>query len=248
MGKDPFKEIKKAADNAVKEVSKGFNNVVTETAKGVQLAGQITGNVGTIVGGDVGKVINAATAPIGATVQAGGDLLKGDIKGAVARQTGAFLAAGSAPISASSTVEDVARNPYVNNFFGGMTNDIAEVNLASRRMIRDGEIKSEDWSAMGRLGVRTAVIVGSAGAAVAAGPKLGAGIAKAATAAGTVATTVGGSAATTVATREISRLVDQPKQVTTAPPVAKASTGSMLPIVVTVGLGSLALIFLKKGK
>lgn len=162
-------EVVKAVENVGREIGKGAENITREASKGLTLTGQVVGNVGNLVGGDVGKGINAITAPTGAFIQSGGDILKGDIKGAVARQTGAMLAAGSAPLSASSSLKDLARNDTVNAFTLGFSNDISEVNDSSRRMITSGEIRDSDLSAMGRLGVRTALAVGTMGAVNAAG-------------------------------------------------------------------------------
>lgn len=247
-GWNPIADIGKAVENVTKEVTKGVENVVRETGNVVQTTGQIVGNVGTLVGGDVGKVINAATAPFGATIQAGGDLIKGDIKGSVARQTGAFLAAGTAPIAASTTVRDIAKNDYVNNFFGGMTNDLAEVHDASVRMIRDGDITQQDWSAMGRTAGRGAIIVGGAAGLVAAGPGAGAAITSGAGAAGSAASAVGGTVATSVIRNEITRALaggnDTPKA--EAVTQASASSAGAMPFVLAGGLGLLALILILK--
>nr|BFD59656.1 hypothetical protein CKG001_17630 [Bdellovibrio sp. CKG001] len=242
-------DVVKVVNNVVKEVDKGVNNVVRETSKGLTLAGQVTSNIGNVVGGDAGKVINAVTNPFGATIQAGGDLIKGDLKGAVARQTGAFLAAGTAPVSASSSIREVAKHDTVNTFFGGMTNDIVEVNDASRRMIHSGEIKAQDWSAMGRLGARTGAILAGGAIAIKAGPAVSGALSTGTGAAVAVGGKAAGTVATAVVGREINRQLNgdksSPSPTPTAAPVAKASMG-MMPLVLIGGLGALLLIALKR--
>jgi hypothetical protein len=140
----------------------------------------------------------------------------------------------------------------VNDLLIGMPNDIVHANTASQRMSQNGEITSEDWSVMGRLGVRTAAIVGTAGLISAYGPASSTVTAGAKGAAGYLGGTVGAAGAavaTSAATREINSLIHGNQNQESGPVVqATSSSGSFLPLVLVVGLGSLALIFIKKRK
>lgn len=170
-------DVARGVENAVKEVTKGVENVTREVSSGLTTAGQLTSNIGTLVGGDVGKAFNAVTNPAGAMLQAGGSLVEGDIKGAVARSTGAFLAAGTAPLAASSSAKELFQNENFNNVTFGFANDISQVDDAKNRMIYSGDITDQDLSAMGRLGVRTAAVIGTAGVVNAMGGASGVGTA-----------------------------------------------------------------------
>lgn len=238
--------------NPVADVAKAVENVTREVSNTVSTAGKVVGNVGNLVGGDVGKVINAGTAPIGGMVQAGGDLIGGNVQGSLSRQAGAMLSSVSSPVAASTTVNELARSDFGDVMTLGMSGDLSEANLASKRMINNGEITAQDWSTMGRLGARTALLVSGAGvvsansAAIAGGisnigTSMGAGLATA----GTAATTAAGGAATAVAGNEINKILNPTKtaeQASTAAPKSK----SWMPLILVAGVGTLLLIILKR--
>lgn len=170
-------DVVRVVENTVKEVGKGVENVTREISSGLTTAGQLTSNAGNLVGGDVGKAINAVTNPAGAMLQAGGSLVEGDIKGAVARSAGSFLAGNTQVVAASSSAKELFQNENFNTLTMGFSNDISQVDDAKDRMIARGEISDQDFSAVGRFGVRTAAVIGTAGVVNAFGGASGVGTA-----------------------------------------------------------------------
>lgn len=146
-----------AVTQAVSSVARGVDSTVKDIGRS-----------------DIGKVVEAATAPARNTVRAVESLSRGDLEGAAGNLAHAAFA--SNPINmasaASSSVRDVLRNDTVNTLTLGYAKDAAEIADKGKEASYGKKIDGSDWSVMGRQTIRGALIAG----AVAAAPAIGSSI------------------------------------------------------------------------
>ncbi len=260
MGWDPIGDIKKAAKNVskeinkgvsniTKEVSKGASNVYNETAKTIQDVGVISGNIGTIVGGDVGKVINSVANPFGGQLAAVGDLMKGDLNSATNRLAGAEAQRAFGVATVSSSVQKSLQGNTLKSVTMGMTDDWVNASLSGRYMSNTGDARAEDWKNITQAGVKTAAAAGLVyGAGLGVQAYGGAGAVGSAVAGGTTAAVTGAvkTAATGYVAKELGNAVNGGKTPAAQTPASAAPTAEnkATSTAVVVGAGALVLLSL----
>lgn len=147
-------DVVNAVQNIGNEVAKGVNNVVAETGKGFD----------NLVKGDVGNAAKGLLAPQLGLVAAGGDVLKGDIKGALGRATGAQLSGATNLLGVSNDVRKfVSKNETLNTVSLGLASDAGKMHDSTNRMMATGEVRPEDLSNSFRYLTRAGTIATGVG-------------------------------------------------------------------------------------
>lgn len=152
----------KVVSNAVNEVSKGVSNVTKEVSRGIDNIGR----------SDIGKVIEATTAPARGGIRIAENLLKGNFQGAAGAAVYTIDSASPLTMAANSSrsVRDLMKHNTVNTLTLGYSRDQADIAERGMQVSYGRVVDATDWSTLGRQGIRTAAMAGAViGAPVAYG-------------------------------------------------------------------------------